>query len=571
MPLKGTPSGDRPSSAPAPPQQVATPDPAFAAILEIWAARGGERLFPVEGDSMRPILDGVDRVRARLGPGPVRRGDIVLFHREGRLIVHRVVGRSRRGLRTRGDGSRGFDPELLSEGKVLGVATELLGTGRPIDLEGAGAGVLRPFLAALSAAAGWIGLDPAGPAPGSRRLARWRDALLVPPYCALLRWSFRAYVGGARLRARLGNLFPDAAIRFLVGHLAAGPTRRSAPAPADSAGWRRAAMRAAQLGVGPLFLHRLRERGEAEAAPPEVLRDLERTHYAQSLYNTRALADLARVVGAFRAAGLRPVVLKGAALAASRYPQIAHRAISDLDLLLPVDEIDRADRLLRGLGYRQTCPPGWEKFYAEHHHGAPYLPPRGHPRLEIHVGLLDRRRRQQPDLERMLERAVELPCGATSAWALAPEDQLIHAALHLAVSGRFLRGMKDLADIDLLLRSPESLDLGRILAGAGRPGIGRALHYALALANDLFGTPLDPRLAAALRTYRLPFLEDRALRRLARTSVSAVPDTGEAIGLATSQWLVSVWLAEDRFGPRCRRLLARALGRERDDLSPRTA
>jgi hypothetical protein len=171
----------------------------------------------------------------------------------------------------------------------------------------------------------------------------------------------------------------------------------------------------------------------------------------------------------------------------------------------------------------------------------------------------------------MLARAVELPFGATSAWALAPEDQLIHASLHLAVSGRFLRGMKDLADIDLLLRSPEGLDLGAILAAARRPGIGRALHYALALASDLFDTPLDPRLDTALRAYRLPLLEDRARRRMARANVSSVPDTGESLGLATSQWLVSVWLAEEGFGARWRRLLARALGGERDNLSPRTA
>jgi len=520
---------------------------------------------------MRPILDGVDRVRARLGAGLVRRGDIVLFQRDGRLIVHRVVGRTAAGVRTRGDACRGFDPDLLPEERILGVATHLLGAERPIELDGAGAGLLRPFLAAVSSAAGWIGVDPAGPGQGAGFLARCRDRLLAPPYRAILRGSFRAYARGSRLRTRVGNLFPEAAIRFLVARLAPGPAREQVPPPADAASWRRAAARAVQLGMGSLFLHRLRERGEAGLTPPEILRDLERTHYAQALYNTRALADLARVIGAFRAEGLHPVVLKGAALAGRRYLQLAHRAISDLDLLLPASEIERADRVLRDLGYRQSCPPGWEAFYAHHHHSAPYLPPRGHPRLEIHVGLLDRRWRQQPDLEGMLARAVELPFGGTSAWALATEDQILHACLHLAVSGRFLRGMKDLADIDLLVRSPEGLDLELILAAAERPGVGRVLHYALGLAHDLFATPIPPGLAAALRAYRLPFLEDRALRRLARAGVAAVPDEGDSFGLATSQWLISVWLGDERWGTRCRRLLARALGGERGDPSPRAA
>jgi hypothetical protein len=520
---------------------------------------------------MRPILDGVDRVRARLGGTSVRRGDIVLFHREGRLIVHRVVGRCTAGVRTRGDACRGFDPEILPERQILGVATQLLGAGRPIDLDGAGASILRPFLAAVSSAAGWLGLDPAGPHPGAGRLARCRDRVLAPPYCVLLRWSFKAYAGGARLRARFGNLFPDTAIRFLVERLAPRPARRQVPPPSDPAAWRRAAFRAVQLGMGPLFLQHLRERGEAAAAPPEIVRDLERTQFAQALYNTRALADLGRVVGALRAAGLRPVVLKGAALAGRCYDPVALRAISDLDLLLPAGELERADEVLRGLGYRQSCPPGWEEFYAQHHHRAPYLPPRGHPRLEIHVGLLDPRWRQQPDIEVMIARAVEMPFGGAAGWALAPEDQLVHACLHLAVSGRFLRGMKDLADIDLLLRRPGGLDVGAILAAAERPGIGRALHYAFALARELFDTPLEPRLAEALRVYRLPFLEDRALRRLARAGVVSIPETGEAVGLATSQWLVSVWLGDERWSARSRRVLARVLGGERDDLSPRTA
>lgn len=76
----------------------------------------------VEGSSMEPALRRGDEVLADR-TGHVRLGDLVVLDGgEAGLIVHRLLWRSRRGVRTRGDGSGRMDPPMAPDavlGRVL--------------------------------------------------------------------------------------------------------------------------------------------------------------------------------------------------------------------------------------------------------------------------------------------------------------------------------------------------------------------------------------------------------------------------------------------------------------------
>jgi hypothetical protein len=540
--------------------------PAAGAVAEaglrVLVERGGTEEFPVAGRSMHPTFEGIERVRVRLGRRGLRFGDLALFLRDGRLVVHRVVGRARAGYRTRGDGQRGFDRAALREGDLLGVVTHLRGPGREVKLEGSGAAALRRATGAAALVAGGLKLGPGGPRPGATALGWLRDTVLARPYGAFLRGVLRAHAGTTHPVARLARLPSRRDGRALLAALrvvedGAAPRPRTGAARVSPAGWRRLARLADELGVAPLLFARMGQTGRPGLLPDEVRGTLERAYHAQLVYNDEMLRLLDEILVALREEGVAAVVLKGAALARSAYPGPALRTLGDIDLLLRAQDLATADAVLRCGGYRPVASPGVD--YAVHHHAPPYVPPGGHPRLELHTRLT-RSGSIRPDLEGMRSRSVAVSAGGSGARELAPEDQMTHACLHLAADGVAGR-VKDLCDIDLLARRPEGFDWSAFARRAAEQGLGRVAHYALDLARAGLLTPVPGTVRAELWRFRLPPIEDRLLSLLARAFLVRPRDASRTTGLASARAANRLLLLEA--DPRKRRAGLRALVRRR--------
>jgi len=106
------------------------PLPAYVleAALDVWSQVGGQHLIPITGRSMSPSIQDGDLVLVAHGYADVRRGDVVVFRHEGRLIAHRVLcvygGDVGPTFVTKGDNVFQFDPPLKAEeivGRVLSV------------------------------------------------------------------------------------------------------------------------------------------------------------------------------------------------------------------------------------------------------------------------------------------------------------------------------------------------------------------------------------------------------------------------------------------------------------------
>lgn len=105
-----------------------------AAAADLLGRSGGHGCIRLRAgaDSMRPTLEPGQRLAVAFGAGTPRRGDILLFRRDGDLVVHRYLGPSRPlpdggpGLRTRGDACWGLDPKIPPAdvvGRVIAVET----------------------------------------------------------------------------------------------------------------------------------------------------------------------------------------------------------------------------------------------------------------------------------------------------------------------------------------------------------------------------------------------------------------------------------------------------------------
>src|SRR5262245_48292148 len=147
---------------------------------------------------------------------------------------------------------------------------------------------------------------------------------------------------------------PSAEQRLILSCVqrAAGPDGAAAVWSLDRAAavWRRAVPLAGRAGLAPIVFA---GGGPWLADAPEEAADALRWHHlASTLRHEGSIAPtLSQVLGALAAAGLEPIVLKGAALAYTAYPEPAQRTLSDVDLLLSEDELPLASAALAEAGF----------------------------------------------------------------------------------------------------------------------------------------------------------------------------------------------------------------------------
>jgi len=230
--------------------------------------------------------------------------------------------------------------------------------------------------------------------------------------------------------------------------------------------------------------------------PASIGRDLETIRSAAAVAQRQALWEVEMARRALASVGLSPILLKGSAFAFAGLPPAPGRHVGDLDILLPRSQLELAERALLDAGYEWVKDdPYTQAYYRNWMHE---LPPLAHRErgsmIDVHHSILPLTARRTPNAAALIRDSIEIADGLR---ILAPVDMIVHAAAHLFADGDLSGGLRNLWDIDRLLR----------LFGTDRdfwPHLGEraALHQmrepvalALRLANRLFATPVEPRLA----------------------------------------------------------------------------
>lgn len=187
-----------------------------------------------------------------------------------------------------------------------------------------------------------------------------------------------------------------------------------------------------------------------EAVPQDLVIYFREMQAANLRRNAAILAELRAVGGVLAEAGLRGVVLKGGVeLLAPVYPEPAFRFLSDIDILAPEGELERAVAVLVAQGAQpaggvETATMS-EIDQARHHHAEPLAAPGWPVVVELH------RRLGQEGLGDLLApeavvrdaRPVDLPGLAVPS----PTHRLAHAVLHAQLEpARYADGVLSLRD-----------------------------------------------------------------------------------------------------------------------------
>jgi hypothetical protein len=194
---------------------------------------------------------------------------------------------------------------------------------------------------------------------------------------------------------------------------------------------------------------------------------------ARELDHAAHLAVLRQIDGAFTAARLDAVALKGALFAERYYERPAFRGTTDVDLMVRESDLDAARRALAGVGYRASADETEARFRREHHHLHFHHPHA--PELELHFhayrgfGTVLRS-------DELIARSVAAPSPFETLRVLAPVDELVYLAVH-AAAHRFGR-LSWLYDLRLLVDAMTERELVAAARRARELGFGGPLALA---------------------------------------------------------------------------------------------
>jgi hypothetical protein len=183
-------------------------------------------------------------------------------------------------------------------------------------------------------------------------------------------------------------------------------------------------------GVLPIVLDQLQRAGHP--LPSSV----ERARYRGVATYLRALVDLRDVAAPLDRAGVRWVLLKGAALAQVVYDRPAVRWYSDLDVLVHPEDLGVALEVLEQAGF-SVLDRNWELIAATGR-GEISLETRAGNLLDLHWHLINDRRTRRAfavDVSAMMERRVVVDIDGLAVPILDPLDTVLHVALHASLAG----------------------------------------------------------------------------------------------------------------------------------------
>jgi len=215
-----------------------------------------------------------------------------------------------------------------------------------------------------------------------------------------------------------------------------------------------------------------------------------------------AIFDLKRdrVSAILRAAGIRAIALKGAALRLTVYSESVERELEDLDLLVRDEEVDRAVEVLCGDGY--SLPHSREMINAyRRHHFHYHL--RGHDGhiVEIHWALIRADRSFSLTPEEIWEGAVEIrPKDGVLTWIPSPHHLVLQIVLQNLQEGFSRLGR--VVDIDRIVSDADGFDWPSLVAAAQRGGLQSAVAMSLQLSHRLLGTVVPATVARDLSPSR---------------------------------------------------------------------
>jgi hypothetical protein len=274
--------------------------------------------------------------------------------------------------------------------------------------------------------------------------------------------------------------------------------------------------------VLPYIYNRVRGMDE-QWIPPYVFQKLISEYQKNTLHMLHLSGETDQLCQLLAENEIHVLVLKGPTLALDLYGDLSRRTCSDLDLLTPIEHLDKIHELLLKLDYAKedyfsTIFNDWRW----RHHHVTYFQPQKRIKLEIHWRLHPGPS-WEPSFSELWERKRAISLTSHPVYILGREDLFLFLAAHGARHG--WSRLRWLLDIDrIVLHNIDWNKLSRLLKKYRFSHIG---GQALVLSSQLLGTPLKEEMCTLTGGIRPKHLAQEALfyiKQMVNLHTEPIPD-----------------------------------------------
>jgi hypothetical protein len=234
------------------------------------------------------------------------------------------------------------------------------------------------------------------------------------------------------------------------------------------------------------------EEGLAGGLPDRIRRHLSAAVRLADAHRRAVLWELDRIRWALRDVSGPVVLLKGAAYVAEELDVARGRLSADVDILVRRGDLPAVERALLEKGWEPVKDSAYDQnYYRKWMHELPPLRHRDRGSVvDVHHNILPLTGRIRIDSDLFFQSARRSKLDGYHV--LSGEDMVLHNVVHLFQDGVVTGSLRDVVDLDALLRRwGQSAPFWKGLpARAGRLGVMRPLAYALRVVRRLMGTPV---------------------------------------------------------------------------------
>jgi hypothetical protein len=269
---------------------------------------------------------------------------------------------------------------------------------------------------------------------------------------------------------------------------------------ASTEDWQDLLRQAYKYRMLPALFWQLKPFLDAGIQPPQgVVHELRTSFLSSTGKNMLLFYRVGQFLKAMDEAWIPVILLKGAHLANFVYPDSAMRSMSDVDFLIPREDILRCAELFYAMGYKASVEMRTQDVLAVSHQ-LPYFVKSNYPLVELHWTILDPKEDLPIDLDGIWARAEAVKIHGYPARVLSPEDLLLHIILHTSHHHNFGTGLKPFYDIAVGIQHyRDRIDWSQLFARAAQWKASKGVYLALLLTHEFFGTPIPTEILEGKR------------------------------------------------------------------------
>ncbi len=274
--------------------------------------------------------------------------------------------------------------------------------------------------------------------------------------------------------------------------------------------------------IYPLIYSKLSKLKEP-SIPQHVMQALYQEFKTNTFQMLQLSGEMEHVSKLFTEHNIRLLFLKGPVIAHELYGDISLRTSKDLDILIPIGDLKKAETLLLSFGYYKegNSEPILNEWKWKNHH-VTYYHPKKQIQLEIHWKLQPGP--SEPKFNKLWERRRESSIASYPVYFLGEEDLFFYLISHGARHGWFR--LRWLIDIDYMVK--KGIFIKKIDLIYNRSQYHHLGGQALILASQLLNTPIEEELKELTK--------GKLSEKLAQNAIESINGTDQLANLMSTKY-----------------------------------